>query len=313
MGFRRCGRALFGALTVVLVSLPAAVSAQTVPAVGAADIGGTVKGPAGPEAGVWVIAETTDLPTTFRQDGGDRRRRPLRHPRAARCKLQGLGARLWPDRFRQSRTRARRDAGADGETGGKPGGRGEILSGHVLVFDAQDSRGKRVSRVRPTAPPACRRASKTQADWIDTVKNSCQSCHALGSDNVRSPHKELGTFPNSIEMWARRLQSGQAMTNMAIAISRLGPERGYRMFADWTDRIAAGELPFDEAVASEGRRAQRRDHRVGLGHADDVSARCGLDRQAQPDRQRQRPGLRLARGKLGLRSGARSRAQHRAS
>jgi len=29
------------------------------------DIGGVVTGPNGPEAGVWVIAETTDLPTTF--------------------------------------------------------------------------------------------------------------------------------------------------------------------------------------------------------------------------------------------------------
>src|SRR5436309_563751 len=29
------------------------------------DIGGVVTGPRGPEAGVWVIAETTDLPTTF--------------------------------------------------------------------------------------------------------------------------------------------------------------------------------------------------------------------------------------------------------
>ena len=29
------------------------------------DIGGVVTGPAGPEAGVWVIAETTDLPTKF--------------------------------------------------------------------------------------------------------------------------------------------------------------------------------------------------------------------------------------------------------
>ena len=27
------------------------------------DIGGVVTGPNGPEAGVWVIAETTDLPT----------------------------------------------------------------------------------------------------------------------------------------------------------------------------------------------------------------------------------------------------------
>src|SRR5438067_12605392 len=33
--------------------------------IGAADLGGVVTGKAGPEAGVWVIAETTDLPTKF--------------------------------------------------------------------------------------------------------------------------------------------------------------------------------------------------------------------------------------------------------
>ena len=32
---------------------------------GAADIGGVVSGAKGPEAGVWVIAETTDLPVRF--------------------------------------------------------------------------------------------------------------------------------------------------------------------------------------------------------------------------------------------------------
>ena len=33
--------------------------------VGPAAIGGVVSGPKGPEAGVWVIAETTDLPTKY--------------------------------------------------------------------------------------------------------------------------------------------------------------------------------------------------------------------------------------------------------
>ena len=33
--------------------------------VGKQDMGGVVMGPSGPEAGVWVIAETKDLPTKF--------------------------------------------------------------------------------------------------------------------------------------------------------------------------------------------------------------------------------------------------------
>jgi hypothetical protein len=34
------------------------------------DIGGTVTSAKGPEAGVWVIAETTDLPTKFARNRG---------------------------------------------------------------------------------------------------------------------------------------------------------------------------------------------------------------------------------------------------
>ena len=46
-------------------AIPTAVYAQQTVTVGATEIGGTVVGAAGPEAGVWVIAETTDLPTKF--------------------------------------------------------------------------------------------------------------------------------------------------------------------------------------------------------------------------------------------------------
>src|ERR1700680_4406515 len=39
--------------------------AQTAVPIKKTDIGGTVTSPSGPEAGVWVIAETHDLPTRF--------------------------------------------------------------------------------------------------------------------------------------------------------------------------------------------------------------------------------------------------------
>src|SRR5580693_4816191 len=53
------------ALAIAFGAAPTTVSAQQAAAVsiGATDIGGVVAGPKGPEAGVWVIAETTDLPT----------------------------------------------------------------------------------------------------------------------------------------------------------------------------------------------------------------------------------------------------------
>src|SRR5438093_13536298 len=58
-------------LTVGVIALLAGAGARPPAAAGDAiaidadDIGGTVTGPRGPEAGVWVIAETTELPTKF--------------------------------------------------------------------------------------------------------------------------------------------------------------------------------------------------------------------------------------------------------
>ncbi len=55
------------ALAAALAGGPAPVRAQQAAAVtiGQSDIGGVVTGPNRPAAGVWVIAETTDLPTKF--------------------------------------------------------------------------------------------------------------------------------------------------------------------------------------------------------------------------------------------------------
>ncbi|HSL71020.1 MAG TPA: hypothetical protein VK864_12310, partial [Longimicrobiales bacterium] len=53
-------------LCIVLTAITVAcqLDAQTV-AIDSDDIGGVVTGARGPEAGVWVIAETSDLPTKF--------------------------------------------------------------------------------------------------------------------------------------------------------------------------------------------------------------------------------------------------------
>ena len=56
------------ALAASLTGTPAPVLAQQAApqvAIDNDDIGGVVTGPKGPEAGVWVIAETTDLPTRY--------------------------------------------------------------------------------------------------------------------------------------------------------------------------------------------------------------------------------------------------------
>ena len=59
-----CGVAAI-AIAAVLATVPMRVQAQNVVAIDNDDIGGVVTGPNGPEAGVWVIAETRDLPTRY--------------------------------------------------------------------------------------------------------------------------------------------------------------------------------------------------------------------------------------------------------
>src|SRR5688500_13527204 len=62
-----CGIAAAFAVLIAIATPPAGAQQATAPAVAidADDIGGVVRGPAGPEAGVWVIAETRDLPVRY--------------------------------------------------------------------------------------------------------------------------------------------------------------------------------------------------------------------------------------------------------
>src|SRR5687767_15948717 len=50
---------------IVVVAVATTASVRPPQQAGTSDISGTVTGPKGPEAGVWVIAETNDLPTKY--------------------------------------------------------------------------------------------------------------------------------------------------------------------------------------------------------------------------------------------------------
>lgn len=222
-------------------------------AIGERDIGGVVTGPAGPEAGVWVIAETTDLPTRFAKvvvtDGQGRYVIPdlpagryqvwvrgyglVDSPRVAAAPGQALNlaavpapnaaaaAEYYPGVYWYSMLRL---PGAD-QFPGTGDGRG----GNGINPDL-----------------------RSQDNWVDVLLQSCQSCHALGSQNLRRPRAELGAYPNSHDLWVRRIQSGQAMANMANSMQRFGLQPAVDMFADWTDRIGRGEHPAAAPRRPEG-------------------------------------------------------------
>jgi hypothetical protein len=83
----------------------------------------------------------------------------------------------------------------------------------------------------------------TQGHYIDLIKTGCQPCHQMGDKATREIPKSLGEFPSTGKAWERRIMSGQVGPLMLTRMNLMGYDRGIAMFADWTDRVNAGEVP----------------------------------------------------------------------
>src|SRR5439155_606952 len=88
--------------------------------------------------------------------------------------------------------------------------------------------------------------------WVIAETSAGQSCHALGTPGMRTVPKIFMEKGDSVEAGRERLKSGGAMALMARDIGRLDGERAIRLFAEWTERIAAGELPFAHPERPKG-------------------------------------------------------------
>ncbi|HEY2136030.1 MAG TPA: carboxypeptidase-like regulatory domain-containing protein, partial [Xanthobacteraceae bacterium] len=227
------------AAAIGLVALLAAPArAQTAVAIDGDDIGGTVMGPGGPEAGVWVIAETKDLPTRFARMvvTDDQGRYVVPDLPKAKYKVWVRGYGLVDSQK------------VDGEPGKALGLRAvpapddaaaaqyypAIYWYSMLKIPAAEQFGE-----HGDMPPKVK-----QTDWLNLMKNNgCVGCHQLGQKATRTIPSAFGDLKSSEAAWARRVQSGQAGELMVnIAGGQLGGEP-FKYFADWTDRIAKGELP----------------------------------------------------------------------
>ena len=94
---------------------------------------------------------------------------------------------------------------------------------------------------------------KSQSEFLNLVKtNGCVTCHQLGNKATRTIPKALGEFKNGHEAWTRRIQSGQAGLNMVNTMDRMGTQGTLKMFGDWTDRVAKGELPATKPQRPQG-------------------------------------------------------------
>src|SRR5438132_10723746 len=234
-------------LTLALVALPSAAGAQQ-PAADAVRIneraiGGVVTGAQGPEAGVWVIAETTGLPTKLAKIvvTDERGRYVIPDLPAATYDVWVRGYGLVDSPKVQSAPGKNLDLKATAAPDPKAAAQYyPALYWYALlqVPPAGDFPG---SGAKGDGMPE---TMKSQGQWLDIVKtDGCFTCHQLGNAATRAIPPQLGEFANSVEAWEARIQSGQAATNMVNNIGRLDTQRALKLFADWTDRIAAGAVP----------------------------------------------------------------------
>jgi hypothetical protein len=207
------------------------------------DIGGVVTGPKGPEGGVWVIAETNDLPTRFVKIviTDDRGRYLL--PDLPKAKytvwVRGYGLVDSP----KVQAAPGKALNLTAVVAPSPRAAAEYYpAGYwfslIKVPDKSEFPG--------TGPSGngISTGMRSQAEWLRNLKSGgCWACHQLGNKATRELPKGLPPSESSMAAWAHRIQAGQAGGNMLTGINQLGRERALAMFADWTDRIAAGEIP----------------------------------------------------------------------
>jgi hypothetical protein len=215
--------------------LPAAQAAANSVAVDSTSIGGVVTSPKGPEAGVWVIAETTDLPTKFRKivvtDDAGRYLLPELPKATYKIWVRGYG-------LMDSKT-----------VTAKPGSTLALTA--VIAPDAQAAAQYypanywyTLLKVPPkTAFPMKNPGIQSQAEFVYDLKRGCSVCHQTGNKATREIEPSLGSFDSPSLAWERRLMSGQVGPQMTDALNKFGHDRGLALFADWSNRIAAGEVP----------------------------------------------------------------------
>jgi len=217
------------------------------------DIGGVVTSAKGPEAGVWVIAETTDLPTRLIKTvvTDDRGRYVVPDLPKANYSVWSRGYGLVDSPKVQSAP-------------------GKVVNLTAVI--APDARAAAEyypanywyallnmpeKKEFPGTGPngnGINEAMRSQAMWINNVKTStCTPCHQMGNKATREIPKSLGVFDSSTDAWDRRLRSGiDGGAGMYLNLNRFGKQRVLSTFADWTDRIAAGEYPREAPPRPQG-------------------------------------------------------------
>ena len=242
--------------TALFIATPTSVSAQ--PAAGAAvqvkadQIGGVVTGAKGPEAGVWVIAETKDLPTKYVRivvtDDQGRYLIPGLPKANYDVFVRGYGL------IDSPRTKTALGKTVNLKSTAAPNEMAAAQYYPAIYWYSM------LKIPEPTLFPGSGPSGngvpvtlKDQGQWLRFLKtDSCNSCHQIGDKATRELEPQLGHFDTSAAAWERRIQSGQASGLMMNGIGNFDTARALANFGDWTDRIKKGELPFAKPTRPVG-------------------------------------------------------------
>src|SRR5882672_4205283 len=209
----------------------------------ASAIGGVVAGAKGPEAGVWVIAETKDLPTRYVKivvtDDQGRYLLPDLPKGTYDVWVRGYGL------VDSSKIKAQPGKQLDLKAVPAPS---RAAAAEYYPAQYWYSMVKvPAANLFPGTGPNGNGMSQLMTDrgvWFRNMKtDGCVGCHQLGDHATRAVPAQLGHFDSGAAAWERRLQSGQASNAMMGAIGRFDTQRALAAFGDWTDRIAKGEVP----------------------------------------------------------------------
>ena len=237
-------------------------------AIDADDIAGVVTSENGPEAGVWVVAETEDLPTKFRKivvtdDAGS-----VSAAGSAARNLSALGTRLRPRRLAAHACLRREPRCATGRRRPERARGGRDLPGQLLVLaDSDPGRrsvpGDRRERQRHRARHGdATPLDQSDQDRLQRLPSARQSRDANVSRNARTVRvvlRRLGSPHSSrprrhIDDRSHRPARPQDCAHDVRGLD--GPYRGRRGPA--------------RAAAPRGHRAQSRAHALGMGRPCDV-------------------------------------------
>jgi hypothetical protein len=206
------------------------------------DIAGIVTSASGPEAGVWVIAETSDLPTRFAKIvvTDDQGRYLIPDLPAAKYQVWVRGYGLADS------------AKVAGEAGTALNLKATVAPDAASAAKVYPAAYWYAMMKLPTEDETSK-LPNGRNEYLMWLKNmGCVGCHQLGQLSTRTLPPSLGKFNTSHDAWLRRISSGQAGGNMIqIAMGTLGG-LPLKYLSDWTDRVARGELPAQPPVRPQG-------------------------------------------------------------